>query len=164
MVRDFFLFCLIGLIFLVLQSTLLALEAINPLRPDLLFILLISLGTLDRLGLGLILSILLGLMVDLLSWGLPGTAMILYPLIFWVFFFIGTRTDINDSVFAVIAVLIFQILYGLLVHFFLALFRDMEFTRTQFLLLIEQALITMLVSIPVLFIFKIFFRKKPFLS
>jgi len=164
MVKNLFLYWLLGLVFLVLQSTLLAIDAINPLRPDLIFILLIFLGTLERVGMGLILSILLGLMVDLLSWGVPGTAMILYPLIFWVFFFIGTRTDIESPAYAVIAVLIFQIFYGFLVHFFLAVFRGLEFTRTQLFLVIEQALITMLVSLPVFFIFKVFFGKKPSLS
>jgi rod shape-determining protein MreD len=161
MVKDLFLYGFLGLILLVLQSTLLSVEAIDPLGPDLIFILLIFLGTLERLGMGLILSLFLGLMVDLLSWGVPGTAMILYPLIFWIFFFVGTRTDIQSSAFAVIAVLLFQIFYGFLVHFFLAIFRGLEFTRVQLFLVIEQAFITMLVSLPVLFIFKVFFGKKP---
>jgi cell shape-determining protein MreD len=164
MVKDFFLFCLIGMSFLVLQSTLLAVDTDNPFRADLLFILMIFLGTMNRLGLGLLLSILLGLLVDLLSWGLPGFAMILYPLIFWVYFFIGTRTDISSAVFAVTAVLIFRILYGLLVYFFLSVFRDLELTRTQLILLFEQALFNMVVSIPLFIIFKIFFGKKPSLS
>lgn len=164
MVKDGLLVCLIGMILMVLQSTWLAVEVDNFFHPDLLFILLIFLGTQNRLGMGLILSILLGAMVDLLSWGLPGTAVILYPLIFWVFLFIGTRTNINSPVFAVLAVLIFEIFYGLMVYFFLSIFRDLEFTQAQLLLLVEQALITMLVSIPLFWIFKIIFKKKPSLS
>lgn len=161
MVKDFLLFGLLGLLFLVLQSTWLAVDWINPFRFDLLFILVIFLGTLERLGLGLVLSIFLGMMVDLLSWGMPGTAMILYPLIFWVFFFLGTRTEIRSPAFAVTAVLLFQIFYGFTGHLFLSLFRGSEFSRTQLLLVVEQALITLLVSLPVFFIFKVIFRKRP---
>jgi rod shape-determining protein MreD len=164
MVKEALLFCLLGLVLLVLQSTWLAVEVDNPFRPDLLFVLLIFLATRNRLAMGLILSILYGAMVDLLSWGLPGTAVILYPLIFWVFLFIGTRTNISSPVFAILAVLIFEIIYGLLVYFFLSIFRDLEFTQTQLLLLFEQALMTMLVSIPLFLIFNIIFKKKPSLS
>jgi rod shape-determining protein MreD len=160
MVKDILLFCLIGLLFLVLQSTWLAVEVDNPLRPDLLFILLIFLGTQNRLQRGLILSVFLGAMVDLLSWGLPGTAVILYPLIFSIYFFVGTRTHISSPIFAVASVLVFQIFYGLLVYFLLSVFQDLEFTQRQLILLIEQALVTMLVSIPLFIFFKILFRKK----
>jgi rod shape-determining protein MreD len=162
-VKDLLKFCLIGLLFLVLQSTWLAVEADNPLRPDLLFILLIFLGIQNRLRWGLILSVILGAMVDLLSWGLPGTAIILYPLIFSIYFFIGTRTLISSPIFAVVSVLVFQIFYGLLAYFSLYVFRDLEFTQSQLVLLIEQALITMLVSIPLFIIFQILFKKKPVL-
>jgi rod shape-determining protein MreD len=161
MVKDTLKFCLIGLLFLVLQSTWLAVEVDNPWRPDLLFILLIFSGTQNRLRWGLILSVILGSVVDLLSWGLPGTAVILYPLLFSIYFFIGTRTNLSSPIFAVASVLIFQIFYGLLVYFLLYVFRDLEFTPPQFILLIEQALITMLVSIPLFIIFKILFNKKP---
>jgi rod shape-determining protein MreD len=163
MVREILLFCLIGLLFLVLQSTWLAVEVDNPLRPDLLFILLIFLGTQNRLQRGLILSVFLGVMVDLLSWGLPGTAVILYPLIFSIYFFIGTRTLIGSPIFSVASVLVFQILYGLLVYFLLFVFQDLEFTHKQLILLIEQALVTMLVSVPLFILFKVLFRKKPVL-
>ena len=161
MIKDFFLFLALGLISLVLQSTWLSGEWVNPLRPDIIFILIIFLGTLNRLGLGLVVSALLGMMVDVLSWGGLGLAMILYPLIFWVFSFIGTRTNIQSSVFSVMAVLIFQIIYGFLVHFFLSLSMGLEFTRHQSFLVVVQAVITMLVSIPVLYFFKAFFGKKP---
>jgi rod shape-determining protein MreD len=164
MVKEALLFCLIGLVLLALQSTWLAVEVDNPFHPDLLLVLLIFLATRNRLAMGLILSILLGAMVDLLSWGLPGTAVILYPLIFWVFLFIGTRTNISSPIFAILAVLIFEIIYGLLVYFFLSIFRDLEITQTQLLLLFEQALMTMLVSIPLFLIFNIIFKKKPSLS
>jgi cell shape-determining protein MreD len=164
MVRDLLAFSFLGLFFLGLQSTWLAVGAGNPLRPDLLFILLIALGMQNRLTRGAIFSVILGGIVDLLSWGLPGPAIILYPLILSIYFFIGTRTHISPPVFAVIFVLVFQIVYGLLVYFSLYAFRDLEFTQSQFILLLEQALITMVVSIPLVFIFQVLFKKKPVLT
>lgn len=161
MIRDFFLFYILGLFCLVLQSTWLSGEIINPFRLDLLFILIIFLGSLNRLGLGLTLSVLLGMIVDILSWGVLGLAMILYPLIFWVFSFIEARTNLHSLAFSVISVLIFQIIYGFLAQFFLTFFKGLEFTRQQSFLILEQAILTMLVSLPVLYLFKVFFGKKP---
>ncbi len=60
MIKDFFLFFILGVSLLVLQSTWLYGESINPFRIDLLFILIIFLGTLNRLSLGLVLGVLLG--------------------------------------------------------------------------------------------------------
>lgn len=161
MIKDFFVFLILGLFCLVLQSTWLSGEAINPFRLDLLFIVIIFLGSLNRLSLGLIVSFLLGMIVDILSWGVLGLAMILYPLIFWVFSFIETRTNARSLALPVISVLLFQIIYGFLVHFFLTFFKGLEFTRQQSFLIFEQAIITMLVSVPVLYLFKVFFGKKP---
>lgn len=164
MIKDFFLFLALGLVSLVLQSTWLSGEWVNPFRPDLIFILIIFLGTLNRLGLGLAVSVFLGMMVDVLSWGGLGLAVILYPLIFWVFSYIGTRTNIQSPAFAVIAVLLFQIIYGFLVHFFLSLSQDLDFSRHLSFLIVVQSVITMVVSIPLLSIFKAFLGKKPSLS
>jgi hypothetical protein len=161
MIKDFFLFFILGLFCLVLQSTWLSGEIIHPFRLDLLFILIIFLGSLNRLGLGLILSVLLGMIVDILSWGVLGLALVLYPLIFWVFSFIEARTNLPALAFPVISVLIFQIFYGFLAHFFLTFFKGLEFTQEQSLLILEQALITMVVSLPVLYLFKVFIGKKP---
>ncbi len=161
MIKDLFVFIILGLFCLVLQSTWLSGEAINPFRLDLLFIVIIFLGSLNRLSLGLIVSVLLGMIVDILSWGVLGLAMILYPLIFWVFSFIETRTNVRSLAFPVISVPIFQIFYGFLVHFFLTFSKGLEFTRQQSFLIFEQAILTMLVSVPVLYLFKVFFGKKP---
>ena len=116
------------------------------------------------MGLGLAVSVFLGMMVDVLSWGGLGLAVILYPLIFWVFSYIGTRTNIQSSAFTVIAVLLFQIIYGFLVHFFLSLSQDLDFSRHLSFLIVVQSVITMVVSIPLLSIFKAFLGKKPSLS
>jgi rod shape-determining protein MreD len=164
MVKDFFIILALGLISLVLQSTWLSGVLVNPFRPDLIFILVIYWGTLNRLSLGLALCVLMGMMVDVLSWGGLGLAMILYPLILWVFSYIGTRTNIQSSAFSVIAVLIFQVIYGFLIHFFLTLSRGLDFSGNQPFLIIIQALITTVVSIPVLYMLKSFLGKKPALS
>ncbi|MBA4392238.1 MAG: rod shape-determining protein MreD [Desulfobacca sp.] len=164
MIRDFFLLFLLGLFCLVLQSTWLSGETINPFRLDLLFIVIIFLGTLNRLALGLVLSVLLGMIVDILSWGVLGLAMILYPLIFWIFSFIEARTTFESLAFPVISVLIFQIFYGFLVHFFLTFFKGLEFTRQESFLIFEQAILTAVVSLPVLYLFRVFLGKKPSLA
>lgn len=161
MIKDFFLFLALGLFFLVLQATWFSGEAIHPFRPDLLFILIIFLGTLNRLALGLILSVLLGMIADILSWGGLGMAMIIYPLFFWIYIIIGSRTEIRSLPFPVIFILISQIVYRFLVHFFLTFSKDLEFSGYQSFLMVEQGIITMVFSIPVLFLFKLFFEKKP---
>ena len=164
MAKDFFFFFILGLGLLVLQSTWLYGEFINPFRIDLLFILIIFLGTLNRLTLSLILGVLLGLMVDILSWGGMGKAMILYPLVIWICHLVWSRTIIQSLLFMVFSVLFLQILYGFIVFFLLSFSRDLEFSRHQSLLIVGQAVITMLVSLPLFYIFKSFFGKKPSIS
>jgi rod shape-determining protein MreD len=164
MAKDFFFFFMLGLGLLVLQSTWLYGESINPFRIDLLFILIIFLGTLNRLTLSLILGVLLGLMVDILSWGGMGKAMILYPLVIWICHLVWSRTVIQSLLFMVFSVLFLQILYGFIVYFLLSFSRDLEFTRHQSLLIVGQAVITMLISLPLFYIFKSFFGKKPSIS
>jgi rod shape-determining protein MreD len=160
-IRDFFLFLSLGLFCLILQSTWFFGEMMDPFRLDLLFILIIFLGTLNRWSQGLILSALLGLLVDILSWGVLGLAVILYPLIYWISFFIGARTTVESLVFPVMAALIFQIFYGFLIHFPLAFFKGLEFTQEHSILILEQALITAMLSVPVLYLFRAFWGKKP---
>jgi rod shape-determining protein MreD len=164
MVKHFFFFLGLGLGLLVLQSTWLYGEFINPFRIDLLSILIIFLGTLNRLSLGLILGALLGMIVDILSWGGIGKAIILYPLVVWIYHLVWSRTIIQSMSFMVFSVFLLQVLYGFLVHFLLSFSRDLEFTRHQSLLIIGQAVITMLISLPSFYLFKSFFGKKPSLS
>jgi rod shape-determining protein MreD len=137
---------------------------ISPFRIDLLFILIIFLGTLERLRLGLLLGVLLGLMVDILSWGGMGKAMILYPLVVWIIHLVWTRTIIQSIFFMVFSVLLMQILYGFAVYFFLTLSKGLEFSRYQSFMIVVQAVITMLLSLPLFYLFKAFFGKKPSLS
>lgn len=161
MIRDFSFYLILGLFCLVLQSTWLSGDMIHPFRLDILFIMIIFLGFGNRFGQGLVLSFLLGMMVDLLSWGVLGLAVILYPLIFWVFYFIVSRTTFQSLVFPVVAVLIFQLFYGFSVHLILTFFKGLEITRQQSLLLLEQAVLTALISVPVLYLFRAFLGKKP---
>ena len=164
MIKDFFFFFILGVGLLVLQSTWLYGESINPFRIDLLFILIIFLGTQNRLSLGLLLGVLLGTMVDILSWGGMGKAMILYPLVVWIVHLVWTRTTIQSIYFMVFSVLLLQILYGFAFYFLLTLSNDLEFTRYQSFLIIVQSVITMLVSLPLFYLFKTFLGKKPSLS
>ncbi len=164
MVKKFLLFFILGLIFLVLQSTWLYGEMISPFRIDLLFILIIFLGTLERLRLGLLLGVLLGMIVDVLSWGGMGKAMILYPLVVWIFHLVWTRTLIQSIFFMVFSVLLLQLLYGFSVYFFLTLSQGLEFSQYQSFMIVVQAVITMLLSLPLFYLFKAFFGEKPSLS
>jgi rod shape-determining protein MreD len=161
MIKDFVLFLILGLLCLVLQSTWLSVDLIHPFRLDILFVLIIFLGSLKRFVPGLILSFLFGLMVDLLSWGVTGLAVILYPLVFWMFSFLVSRTTFESLAFPVVAVLIFQLFYAFSVHFILTFFKGFDFSRGQSLLIFEQAVLTALISVPVLYLFRVFLGKKP---
>jgi rod shape-determining protein MreD len=161
MVKDFFFLFILGVSLLVLQSTWLYGEYINPFRIDLLFILIIFLGTQNRLTLGLILGVLLGLMVDILSWGGMGKALILYPLVVWIVHLVWTRTIVQSIYFMVFSVLLLQTLYGFACYFFQTLSDNLEFTPYQSFLIMVQSVITMLVSLPLFYLFKTFLGKKP---
>ena len=149
---------------MVLQATWLYGEWINPFRLDLVFILIVFLATQDRLGRGLILSALLGLWVDILSWGILGLSMTLYPLLLWIYHFVWVRTNIQSLLFKVFSVLILQVLYCFLTYFILNLSFGQDFTREQSFLSVLQAVITMLVVLPLLYLFQVFFGKRPALG
>jgi rod shape-determining protein MreD len=161
MIKDFFIYLGLGLVLLVLQATWLYGEWINPFRLDLVFILIVFVATQDQLGMGLILSALLGLWVDILSWGILGLSMTLYPLLLWIYHSVWVRTNIQSLLFKVFSVLILQVLYCFLTYFFLNLSFGQDFTREQSFLSILQSVITMLVSLPLLYLFQVFFGKRP---
>ena len=164
MIKDFFIFFILGVGLLVFQSTWLYGEFINPFRIDLLFILIIFWGTLNQLSLGLVLGVLLGTMVDILSWGGIGKAIFLYPLVIWIVHMVWTRTTFQSIYFMVFSVLLLQILYGFAYYFFLTLSNNLELTQYQSFLILVQSIITMLVSLPLFYLFKTFLGKKPSLS
>jgi len=161
MIKDFFIYLGLGLVLLVLQATWLYGEWINPFRLDLVFILIVFIATQDQLGMGLILSALLGLWVDILSWGILGLSMTLYPLLLWIYHSVWVRTNIQSLLFKVFSVLILQVLYCFLTYFFLNLSFSQDFTREQSFLSILQSVITMLVSLPLFYLFQVFFGKRP---
>ncbi|MEW6185398.1 MAG: rod shape-determining protein MreD [Thermodesulfobacteriota bacterium] len=164
MAKKYILLFLLGLVLLVLQSTWLYGETIHPFRFDLVFILIFCLGTQERVFPGLILGFFLGLMMDILSWGGMGKAMILFPLIVWVTHQLWTRTMVQSIFFMVLTVFFLQIFYGFSVYFFQTLSSGHEFSRYLSFLIVVQAIITMLISLPLFYLFKTCFGKKPALS
>ena len=129
MIKDFFIYLGLGLVLLVLQATWLYGEWINPFRLDLVFILIVFIATQDQLGMGLILSALLGLWVDILSWGILGLSMTLYPLLLWIYHSVWVRTNIQSLLFKVFSVLILQVLYCFLTYFFEPVFQPGFYKR-----------------------------------
>ena len=164
MIRDFFIFLVIGILLLILQTTWLYGDWINPFRLDLVFIFIVFLATQNRPALGLILSALLGLLVDILSWGILGLSMTLYPLIFWLFYFVWVRTNIQSLIFKVFSVLLLQILYSFAIYFFLLQSSGLDFSAYQTFYNLVQSFITTLVSLPLLYLFQVFLGKRPALG
>lgn len=157
-------FFLLGLLALVLQSTWFFGEVIHPFRLDLIFILIVFLGTQDKVWPVLLVGFLLGLINDVLSWGGMGKAMFLYPLIIWIMQRIWFRTVIQSLIFLVVAVFIFNLFYALFVYFFQALAGGGWFTRQEALLVFFQAVITMLLALPMFYFFQNVFGRKTALS
>jgi rod shape-determining protein MreD len=163
-IRDFFIFLAIGILLLVLQSTWLCGDWINPFRLDLVFIFVVFLATRNRPGPGLILSALLGLLVDILSWGILGLSMTLYPLIFWLFYFVWVRTNIQSLLFKVFSVLLLQVFYSFATYLFLLQSSGQDFSSYQTFYNLIQSSITALVSLPLLYLFQVFLGKRPALG
>jgi rod shape-determining protein MreD len=163
-IRDFLIFLAIGILLLILQATWLYGDWINPFRLDLVFIFIVFLATQNHPGLGVILSALLGLLVDILSWGILGLSMTLYPLIFWLFYFVWVRTNIQSLIFKVFSVLLLQILYSFAIYFFLLHSSGQDFSSYQTFYNLVQSFITTLVSLPLLYLFQIFLGKRPALG
>lgn len=159
MVKDFFLWLGIGLLCLVLQSTWFYGEEINPFRLDLVFIVVIILAGLGRMRIGIPLSALLGMVVDILSWDMLGLTLILYPLIFLVYHFVWSRTNLQSLGFQMALVFVLQALYGTLVQLFLKTALGSEFPRVQVLFILVQALITMLMAIPITYLHQVLLKK-----
>ena len=160
MLKDFFIWLGIGLLFLVLQSTWFYAEEINPFRLDLVFVVIIILGGLNRLIMGVALSALLGMIVDILSWDMLGLTMTLYPLLFLVCHFIASRTNLQSLWFQTVSVFVFQALYGILVLLFLKTSLGVEVSRVQVFFVFVQAFITMLIALPVTRLQRVFLKKR----
>lgn len=162
MVKNTLIGLAVGLLFLVLQSTWLYGNEINPFRLDLVFIVIILLAGFNRLGTGIVLSAFLGMMVDILSWDLLGLTMILYVLIFLVYHFVWTRTNLQSLWFQMAAVFILQAFYGFLVQLFLKTTVGLAFSRVQLLFVFIQALITMLIALPIIYFHRVLvLRRQP---
>lgn len=158
--KDFLIWAGIGLLFLVLQSTWFYGEEINPFRLDLVFVVIIILGGLNRLGMGVVISALLGMIVDILSWDLLGLTMTLYPLLFLVCHFVASRTNLQSFWFQPVSVFILQAVYGILVLLFLKTSLGVEVSRIQVFFVFVQAFITMLIALPLTHLQRVFFKKR----
>jgi rod shape-determining protein MreD len=160
MVKDFLIWMGIGLLFLVLQSTWFYGEEINPFRLDLVFVVIILLGGLNRLWLGITISALLGMIIDILSWDLLGLTMTLYPLLFLIFHFVAGRTNIQALWFQTISIFFLQAVFGILVLFFLKTSLGVEISQIQVFFVLVQALITMLIALPVTYFYRVLLKKR----
>ena len=116
MIKEFFIWLGIGLVFLVLQATWFYGEEINPFRLDLVFILVTLLGTLSQFGLGILISAFLGMLVDILSWDMLGLTLTLYPLIFFLCHLVWTRTHLQSLWIQFVSIFVLQVLYVFLVQ------------------------------------------------
>ncbi len=151
MIKDFFIWLGIGIAFLVLQSTWFYGEEINPFRLDLVFVLVTLLGTLSQFGSGLLISAFLGMLVDILSWDMLGLTLILYPLIFLLCHLIWTRTQLQSLWIQFVSIFVLQVFYVFLVQILLRINIGVEFSQIQVLYILVQGLITMLISLPLVY-------------
>jgi rod shape-determining protein MreD len=158
--KDFFIWLGIGLLFLILQSTWFYGEEINPFRLDLVFVVVIILGGHAPLGIGLVISALLGMIVDILSWDLLGLTMTLYPLLFLVYHFVAGRTNLSSLWFQTAAVFVLQAVFGVLVLLFLKTSLGVEVSRIQVFFVLVQAFITMLIALPLSHFHRVFLKKR----
>jgi cell shape-determining protein MreD len=158
-VKDFLIWLGIGLLFLVVQSTWFYGEEINPFRLDLVFVVVILLGGLNRLGMGVAISAFLGMIVDILSWDLLGLTMTLYPLLFLVCHFVASRTNLQPLWFQTVSIFVLQAIYGILVLLFLKTSLGVEVSRIQVFFVFVQAFITTLIALPVTQLQRVFLKK-----
>jgi rod shape-determining protein MreD len=158
--KEFFIWLGIGLLFLVLQSTWFYGEEINPFRLDLVFVLIIILAGVNPIGIGVVISALLGMLVDILSWDLLGLTMTLYPLLFLVYHFVAGRTNLPSFWFQTAAVFILQAVYGILVLLFQKTSLGVEVSRIQVFSVFVQAFITMLIALPLTHLHRVFLKKR----
>jgi cell shape-determining protein MreD len=159
-IKDFFIWLGIGMVFLVLQATWFYGEEINPFRLDLVFILVTLLGTLSQFGLGILVSALLGMLVDVLSWDMLGLTLTLYPLIFLLCHLVWTRTHLQSLWIQFVSIFVLQVLYVFLVQILLKINIGVEFSQIQIIYILVQGLITMLIGLPLVYFHGYLMKKR----
>jgi rod shape-determining protein MreD len=159
-IKEFLIWLGIGLVFLVLQATWFYGEEINPFRLDLVFILVTLLGTLNQFGPGILISALLGMLVDILSWDMLGMTLTLYPLVFLLCHLVWTRTHLQSLWVQFVSIFVLQVLYVFLVQVLLRINVGIEFTRIQILYILVQGLITMLIGLPLVYLHRFLMKKR----
>ena len=160
MIKDFFIWLGIGIVFLVLQATWFYGEEINPFRLDLVFILVTLLGTLSQFGLGILVSAFLGMLVDVLSWDMLGLTLTLYPLIFLLCHLVWTRTHLQSLWIQFVSIFVLQVLYVFLVQILLKINIGVEFSQIQIIYILVQGLITMLIGLPLVYLHGYLMKKR----
>jgi rod shape-determining protein MreD len=159
-IKDFFIWLGIGMVFLVLQATWFYGEEINPFRLDLVFILVTLLGTLSQFGLGILVSAFLGMLVDVLSWDMLGLTLTLYPLIFLLCHLVWTRTHLQSLWIQFVSIFVLQVLYVFLVQILLKINIGVEFSQIQVIYILVQGLITMLIGLPLVYLHGYLMKKR----
>jgi len=116
-VKDFFLFLVLGIAFLILESTVLATSALQGLRYDLLIPLIIFVALYHSIRVGLPLCIVFGFFMDVFSGGVFGLFLSIY---FWLFCFVKAILcflDLQNSFLEVILVVAGVLIENLIVIF-----------------------------------------------
>ena len=160
MIKEFLIWLGIGLVFLVLQATWFYGEEINPFRLDLVFILVTLLGTLNQFGRGILISALLGMLVDILSWDMLGLTLTLYPLVFLLCHLVWTRTHLQSLWVQFVSIFVLQVCYVLLVQVLIKINVGVGFTQIQLLYILVQGLITMLIGLPLVYLHQFLMKKR----
>jgi rod shape-determining protein MreD len=159
-IKEFLIWLGFGLVFLVLQATWFYSEEINPFRLDLVFILVTLLGTLNQFGPGILISAILGMLVDILSWDMLGLTLTLYPLVFLLCHVVWTRTHLQSLWVQFVSIFVLQVLYVFLVQLLLRINVGVEFTQIQILYILVQGLITMLIGLPLVYLHRFLMKKR----
>jgi len=151
--RRFFFYLFLGIIFLTLQSTLLASLHIQRIRPDLVLILTLYLGLFYSPVSGGILVLLLGFLMDLFSGNSFGLYTLSRPFIFYVAQFSRGRFYLESYRSQFLFVFILGLVEGLLIFFLLNVLNPVPSGHLYPLLvsfLLPQSFLTGLIT-PILF-------------
>ena len=144
----------LGVIFLTIQTTLLAFLPIQRIRPDIVFILTLYLGLFYPPISGGILAVFMGFLMDLFSGNSFGLYTLSRPLIFYVAQFFKGRLYLESVVSQFLFVFIFSLLEGLLIYVLLDVLNPGPIGNLSpllFTLLLPQAFFTGLIT-PILFL------------
>jgi rod shape-determining protein MreD len=142
---------LTGILFLILQTTLLSSYPIQRVRPDLLFIFTLYLAFLFPPVFGGILAFLMGYLMDLFSGNTLGFYTFSRPLVFFAAQFFKERFYLEGFSFQFLFAFIFGILEGILIMTLMNALQPVSFGNLYFLLLtflLPQSFLTGIITPP----------------